>query len=53
MSHVAQSLAGRTALLTLLPFTLNELNRLVQANSRIELPQTLLSGFFPVFITAD
>ncbi|MEN9763631.1 MAG: hypothetical protein RI906_3457 [Pseudomonadota bacterium] len=47
MSHVAQSLAGRTALLTLLPLTLNELNRLVQANTRIELPQTLLSGFFP------
>ena len=47
MSHVAQSLAGRTALLTLLPLTLSELSRLVQANTRIELARTLLSGFFP------
>lgn len=46
---VAQSLAGRTALLRLLPFTLAEATRLLTGrrpgSSSTSLPQTLLTGF--------
>lgn len=51
MTQVSQSLAGRTALLRLLPFTLAEATRL-RAGRRPRpplpsLPQTLLTGFLP------
>jgi predicted AAA+ superfamily ATPase len=44
MSRVSQSLAGRTALLRLLPFSLAEAARLRPATA---LAQTLLTGFYP------
>jgi uncharacterized protein len=47
MSQVSQSLAGRTAVLRLLPFTLAEVWRLRGGAGDVELPQTLLTGFYP------
>jgi uncharacterized protein len=44
MSQVSQSLAGRTAVLRLLPFSLSEVARLHPLPS---LAQTLLTGFYP------
>ncbi len=44
MSRVSQSLAGRTAVLRLLPFSLAEATRLAVPEG---LPGTLLRGFFP------
>ena len=44
MSQVSQSLAGRTAVLRLLPFSLAEVARL---HPVVPLPQTLLTGFYP------
>ena len=44
MSQVSQSLAGRTAVLRLLPFTLAEVARMHPLDT---LGQTLLSGFYP------
>jgi predicted AAA+ superfamily ATPase len=50
MTQISQSLAGRTALLRLLPFTLAE-SRLAQGASQHarpdNLPATLLTGFYP------
>ena len=45
MTQVSQSLAGRTAILRLLPFTLAEAQTL--RPTRLDLPQTLLTGFYP------
>lgn len=42
--HISQSLAGRTALLTLLPMSLLELER---GGSSLQLDQQLLKGFYP------
>ncbi|MBU6271180.1 MAG: ATP-binding protein [Betaproteobacteria bacterium] len=47
MRRVSQSLAGRTALLRLLPFSLAELARLRGPAVCTDLPQTLLAGFYP------
>jgi predicted AAA+ superfamily ATPase len=52
MTRVTQSLAGRTAVLRLLPFTLAEVQRLKIAQSPLHhaspnLAQTLLDGFYP------
>lgn len=48
MTQVAQSLAGRTAVLRLLPFTLAEVHRLQGADQLApDLAQTLLTGFYP------
>lgn len=47
MSQVSQSLAGRTALLRLLPFTLAEALRAQGRSTPSELAQTLLTGFYP------
>jgi predicted AAA+ superfamily ATPase len=47
MTQVSQSLAGRTALLRLLPFTLAEAVRASPAAATASLPQTLLTGFYP------
>ncbi len=47
MSQVSQSLAGRTAVLRLLPFTLAEARRLREGVPGPDLPQTLLTGFYP------
>jgi predicted AAA+ superfamily ATPase len=47
MSQVAQSLAGRTAVLRLLPFTLAEVQRLRGSAAPPDLAQTLLAGFYP------
>ena len=47
MTQVSQSLAGRTALVRLLPFTLSELQRLRGSIDRIDVASTLLSGFMP------
>ena len=47
MTQVTQSLAGRTAVLRLLPFTLAEAQRLRDSTPLPDLPQTLLSGFYP------
>jgi len=44
MSGISQSLAGRTAVLRLLPFSLAEL---AAAHPPADLPQTLLTGFYP------
>lgn len=44
MSGISQSLAGRTAVLRLLPFSLGELEQSRPAES---IPQTLLTGFYP------
>jgi hypothetical protein len=47
MSQVSQSLAGRTAVLRLLPFTLAEVRRLRGGAATPDLPNTLLTGFYP------
>ena len=47
MSQVSQSLAGRTAVLRLLPFTLAEVHRLRGGMASPDLAQTLLTGFYP------
>jgi len=47
MSQVSQSLAGRTAVLRLLPFTLAEVRRLRGGVADPDLPQILLTGFYP------
>ena len=44
MSQVSQSLAGRTAVLRLLPFSLAEVQ---QIHAIPDLPQSLLTGFYP------
>lgn len=47
MTQVTQSLAGRTAVLRLLPFTLAEVRRL-KGNAKLPgLAQSLLNGFYP------
>ena len=47
MTQVTQSLAGRTAVLRLLPFTLAEVQRLKGKGPLPDLAQTMLSGFYP------
>lgn len=47
MTQVSQSLAGRTALLRLLPLTLSEVRRLRGAQAPQDLASTLLHGFLP------
>jgi predicted AAA+ superfamily ATPase len=47
MTQVSQSLAGRTALVRLLPFTLSELQRLGGSTARTGVASVLLSGFMP------
>lgn len=47
MSQVSQSLAGRTALLRLLPFTLAEALRAQGRSTPSDLAQALLTGFYP------
>lgn len=47
MTQVSQSLAGRTALLRLLPFTLAETVRARPAWAQADLPTVLLHGFYP------
>ena len=47
MSQVSQSLAGRTAVLRLLPFTLAEVHRLRGGMASPDLAQMLLTGFYP------
>jgi predicted AAA+ superfamily ATPase len=47
MTQVSQSLAGRTAVLRLLPFTLAEVQRLRGGAANVDLAQTLLTGFYP------
>lgn len=47
MRGVTQSLAGRTAILRLLPFTSAEVMRLTPAASSRTLPEWLLTGFYP------
>lgn len=47
MNQVSQSLAGRTALLRLLPFTLAEALRARARTTPSDLAQTLLTGFYP------
>ncbi|MCF8167175.1 MAG: ATP-binding protein [Rhodoferax sp.] len=47
MTQVSQSLAGRTAVLRLLPFTLAEVHTLHGATASPDLGQTLLNGFYP------
>jgi uncharacterized protein len=49
MTQVSQSLAGRTALLRLLPLTLAEVAsmRVKDAQDPLALPTTLLNGFYP------
>ncbi len=49
MTQVSQSLAGRTALLRLLPLTLAEVNsvRTINATGRMSLAECLLKGFYP------
>jgi uncharacterized protein len=47
MTQVTQSLAGRTAVLRLLPFTLAEVQRLKGNGKLPEMGQTLLAGFYP------
>jgi predicted AAA+ superfamily ATPase len=47
MHQVSQSLAGRTAVLRLLPLSLAELARLRGRVGHVDLPQTLLSGCYP------
>ena len=44
MQKITQSLAGRTAILTLLPFAINELT---QEDKSIDLYEMLLRGFYP------
>lgn len=47
MTQVSQSLAGRTAVLRLLPFTLAEVQRMPSRAQTPDLAQTLLAGFYP------
>ncbi|MGA8516156.1 MAG: ATP-binding protein [Burkholderiaceae bacterium] len=47
MTQVTQSLAGRTAVLRLLPFTLAEVQRLKGTAGPPEMGQCLLAGFYP------
>lgn len=47
MNQVTQSLAGRTAILRLLPLTLAEVQRFHQNPKHSELPDLLLMGFYP------
>ena len=47
MTQVAQSLAGRTAILRLLPFTVKEALRARAAKEPATLAETLLAGFYP------
>lgn len=47
MTQVSQSLAGRTAVLRLLPFTLAEVHRIRSTGATPGLAQTLLTGFYP------
>lgn len=47
MTQVSQSLAGRTALLRLLPFTLAEARRAHAPGETLDLAQILLTGFYP------
>jgi uncharacterized protein len=47
MTQVSQSLAGRTAVLRLLPFTLAEVQRLQGDAQSLDLAQHLLTGFYP------
>lgn len=47
MTQVSQSLAGRTALLRLLPFTLAEARRAQPPGEKLDLAQTILTGFYP------
>jgi predicted AAA+ superfamily ATPase len=47
MTQVSQSLAGRTAVLRLLPFTLAEVQRLRGGAPSLDLAQNLLTGFYP------
>jgi uncharacterized protein len=47
MTQVTQSLAGRTAVLRLLPFTLAEVQRLKGSAYAPDMGQTLLTGFYP------
>jgi predicted AAA+ superfamily ATPase len=47
MTRVSQSLAGRTAILRLLPFTLAEIQRLPGAQAAPDLYRTILTGFYP------
>ncbi len=47
MSQVSQSLAGRTALLRLLPFTLAEAMRARGHAEKPDLARTILTGFYP------
>ena len=47
MTQVSQSLAGRTALLRLLPFTLAEVRRCDAGAPQPDLARTLLTGFYP------
>jgi predicted AAA+ superfamily ATPase len=47
MNQVSQSLAGRTALLRLLPFTLAETLRAQSRATPPDLAQALLTGFYP------
>jgi len=44
MSGISQSLAGRTAVLRLLPFSMHEL---ADAHPLTDIPQTLFTGFYP------
>lgn len=47
ITQVSQSLAGRTAVLRLLPFTLAEVQRMPSRAQTPDLAQTLLTGFYP------
>jgi uncharacterized protein len=47
MTQVSQSLAGRTAILRLLPFTLAETHRAKNGNAPAGLGEVLHSGFYP------
>nr|WP_315466194.1 ATP-binding protein [uncultured Rhodoferax sp.] len=47
MTQITQSLAGRTAILRLLPFTLAEAQRSRGQHPQADLAQTLLTGFYP------
>jgi uncharacterized protein len=47
MTQVSQSLAGRTAILRLLPFTLAETRRAQGVNTATDLSAVLHSGFYP------
>jgi uncharacterized protein len=47
MTQVTQSLAGRTAVLRLLPFTLAEAARFKGSNAQPDLASTMLTGFYP------